>query len=135
MVGNPVCQCRGHRCEPWSGKIPHAMEQLSPCATTTEPVLLSPCTTTTEPMHPRAHVPQILSPRAATTEACMPRACAPQQREATAMRSMHTAMRSSPRLPQLEKARTQQQRPNAAKNKNINKKQKQTSKKATYGMQ
>ena len=23
----------------WSGKIPHAAEQLSPCATTTEPVL------------------------------------------------------------------------------------------------
>ena len=25
--------------KPWSGKIPHAAEQLSPCATTTEPVL------------------------------------------------------------------------------------------------
>ena len=25
--------------EPWSGKIPHATEQLSPCATTTEPAL------------------------------------------------------------------------------------------------
>ena len=25
--------------DPWSGKIPHAVEQLSPCATTTEPVL------------------------------------------------------------------------------------------------
>ena len=25
--------------EPWSGKIPHAAEQLSPCAATTEPVL------------------------------------------------------------------------------------------------
>ena len=24
--------------EPWSGKIPHAAEQLSPCATTSEPV-------------------------------------------------------------------------------------------------
>ena len=33
------CQCRGHGFEPWSGKIPHAAEQLSPCATTTEPVL------------------------------------------------------------------------------------------------
>ncbi|XP_057398263.1 EF-hand calcium-binding domain-containing protein 11-like isoform X20 [Balaenoptera acutorostrata] len=30
---------RGHRFEPWSRKIPHAAEQLSPCATTTEPVL------------------------------------------------------------------------------------------------
>ena len=31
-----ACQCRGHGCEPWSGKIPHAAEQLSPWATTTE---------------------------------------------------------------------------------------------------
>ena len=31
-------QGRGHGFEPWSGKIPHAVEQLSPCATTTEPV-------------------------------------------------------------------------------------------------
>ncbi|KAJ8777311.1 hypothetical protein J1605_014694 [Eschrichtius robustus] len=30
---------RGHRFEPWSGKIPHAAEQLSPCITTTEPAL------------------------------------------------------------------------------------------------
>ena len=34
-----ACQCRGHGFEPWSGKIPHATEQLSPCATTTEPAL------------------------------------------------------------------------------------------------
>ena len=32
------------------------------------------------------------------------------------MRSPHTAMKSSPRSPQPEKARAQQQRPNAAKN-------------------
>ena len=32
-----ACQCEGHGFEPWSGKIPHAAEQLSPCATTTEP--------------------------------------------------------------------------------------------------
>ena len=42
-------QCRGLGFEPWSGKIPHATEQLSPCATTTEPVLWSPQATTTEP--------------------------------------------------------------------------------------
>ena len=30
---------QGHGFEPWSGKIPHAAEQLSPCATTTEPAL------------------------------------------------------------------------------------------------
>ena len=34
-----ACQCRGHGFEPWSGKIPHAAEQLSLCATTTEPAL------------------------------------------------------------------------------------------------
>ena len=33
-----ACQCRRHRFDPWSGKILHAVEQLSPCATTTEPV-------------------------------------------------------------------------------------------------
>ena len=38
------------------------------------------------------------------------------------MRSPRTATKSSPRSPQLEKACTQQRRPNAAKNKNkINK--------------
>ena len=34
-----ACQFRGHGFEPWSGKIPHAVEHLSLCATTTEPVL------------------------------------------------------------------------------------------------
>ena len=34
-----ACRCRGHRFEPWSGKILHATEQLSPWAATTEPVL------------------------------------------------------------------------------------------------
>ena len=37
-----ACQCRGHGFEPWSGRIPHATEQLSPWATTTEPVRLEP---------------------------------------------------------------------------------------------
>ena len=26
-----TCQCRGHRTNPWSGKIPRASGQLSPC--------------------------------------------------------------------------------------------------------
>ena len=39
VVKNPPAKCRGHGFEPWSGKIPHAAEQLSPCATTTEPEL------------------------------------------------------------------------------------------------
>ena len=64
----------------------------------------------------RAREPQLLSLPATTTEARMPTACVPQQREATAMRSPCTTLKSSPRSPQLEKAHAQQQRPNAAKN-------------------
>ena len=37
-----ACQCRGHGFEPWSGKIPHAAEQLGPWATTAEPARLEP---------------------------------------------------------------------------------------------
>ena len=32
-----ACQCRRHGFDPWSGKIPSAMKQLSPGTTTTEP--------------------------------------------------------------------------------------------------
>ena len=56
--GGPACQCRGHGCDPWSGKIPHASRQLSPCATATEPA------------HPRAHALQ--QEKAPTWEACAP---------------------------------------------------------------
>ena len=37
-----ACQCRGHGFEPWSGKIPHATEQLGLWATITEPARLEP---------------------------------------------------------------------------------------------
>ena len=37
-----ACQCRGHGFEAWSGKIPHAAEQLGPWATITEPARLEP---------------------------------------------------------------------------------------------
>ena len=53
----------------------------------------------------RAREPQLLNPHATATEAQAPRAHAPQQREATAMRSLLAAMKSSPRSLQLEKAR------------------------------
>ena len=33
-----TCQWRRHGFDPWSRKIPHTMEQLSPCAIATEPV-------------------------------------------------------------------------------------------------
>ena len=100
-----TCQCRGHGFEPWSGKIPHAVEQLSPCATTTEPALWSPRATTTEPACHNYWRPCAKSPCSAT-------------RQETTMRSPRTAMKSSPRWPQLETARAQQQRPNTANNKN-----------------
>ena len=41
-------------------------------------------------------------------------------REAVIVRDLHTAMKSDPRLPQLEKALAQKRRPNTAKNKLIN---------------
>ena len=46
-----TCQCRGHGFNPWSGRIPHAMQRLSLSVTTTEPALESPGTTTTEARH------------------------------------------------------------------------------------
>ena len=60
----------------------------------------------------RAHKSQLLSPHATTTEACMPGARSPQQEK---------PLQWEARAPQLEKAHAQQQRPNAAKNKNKNK--------------
>ena len=36
VVKNPSANAGGHGFVPRSGKIPHAMKQLSPCATTTE---------------------------------------------------------------------------------------------------
>ena len=75
------------------------------------------CHRATKPVHhnywacalePASH--NYWSLRATTTEASVPRARAP-QRGATAVRSPHTATKSSPHSPQLEKARTQQRRP------------------------
>ena len=49
-----ACQCRRHRFNPWSRKISPAVELLSPCTTTTEPVLWSPGAARTEPL-PRSY--------------------------------------------------------------------------------
>ena len=43
-----ACQRRGHGFDPWSGKTPPAVGQLSLCPTTTEPVPWSPCSATRE---------------------------------------------------------------------------------------
>ena len=74
------------------------------------------CRGATKPVchHYWACASQLLSPRATVTEAYVPGAHA-LQREATAMRSLHTATKTSPSLLQLEKAHAQQRRPNAAK--------------------
>ena len=58
-----ACQCRRHRFNPWSGKIPHASERLSTRATTVEPVLWSPGAATTKALAPRAYAPQQGRPR------------------------------------------------------------------------
>ena len=39
VVMNLPANARGHGFDPWSNKISRAAEQLSPCATTSEPVL------------------------------------------------------------------------------------------------
>ena len=61
-----------------------------------------------------AHEPQLLSLRVWSLCSAT--------REAAIVRGPHTAMKSGPRLPQLEKALAQKRRPNTAKNKNIKKK-------------
>ena len=48
-------------------------------------------------------------------------------------RSLHTTTKSSPRSPQLNEGHTQQRRPNAAKNKYINKFKKKNKTKTTSG--
>ena len=74
--------------EPWSGRVPHAAEQLA-----REPRLLSL---------------RVWSLCSAT-------------REAAIVRGPRTAMKSGPRLPQLEEALAQKRRSNTAKNKILKK--------------
>ena len=68
-----VCQCRGHKLDPWLMKIPHTMRQLSPCTTTTETAL------------------QILG--ATATKALAPWRVFSATREVTIMRSLCTTTR------------------------------------------
>ena len=51
-------QCRRLGLNPWSGKIPHASEQLSSCATSTEPALRAREPQQEEPVRWEAHAPQ-----------------------------------------------------------------------------
>ena len=49
-----ACQCREHGLRLWACRIPQGKEQLSPCATTTEPVLQGPRAATLKPVSSRA---------------------------------------------------------------------------------
>ena len=90
-----ACQCTRRGFDLWSGKIPHAMEQLSPCATTTWVCALEPGN-----RNFWSHVPQLLTPTC-------PRAGAP-QREKPLQREAHTPwLESNLRSPWLEKAHSQ----------------------------
>lgn len=72
--GGPVAEtqhseCRGPGFDPWSRKILHPTEQLSACATTTEPELQSPQASVTAPTHPGAgEAPAKRIPGTATEE-------------------------------------------------------------------
>ena len=62
----PACQRRRGGFNAWSRKIAHTKEQLSRCATTTEPGLQNPGATATEPNSPpapRARAPLQERPR------------------------------------------------------------------------
>ena len=76
-------QCRRHGFNPWSGKIPHASEQLG-LSTATAPVL-------------RAQEPQLLK----STQPELVSA-----KEATVTRSHRAATREQPHSPQLQEVRT-----------------------------
>ena len=66
---NSISQCSRLRFSPWSGKIPHAVEHLSPRATTIDPVLWSLGTSTAEPMFQNDWSLCAWSPRSAGKEA------------------------------------------------------------------
>ena len=70
-----TCRCRRHGFHPQSRKIPHAVEQLRLCVTTTGAHALGP----TGHKEPLCHSHWSLS--AAASEARAPRACARQQKE------------------------------------------------------
>ena len=65
-----ACQCRGHGFAPWSGKIPHAAEQLGLWATIAEPAPLEPviCNKRGRDSERPAHRDEEWPPLAATRE-------------------------------------------------------------------
>ena len=92
-----TCSCSRQGFDPWSGKIPHASEPLSPCSTTTEAVL-------------RAQELQLL-------QSSGPRAHAPKQEKPPQRESPAPELESSPHSPQPEKACAANQEPAQPKTK------------------
>ena len=88
---NSPAKAKGHRFDPWSRKIPHAMKKLGPCATTTEAVCRN-----------------YGSPSTLEAVLCNKRSHHNENPE-------HPEEAHNPHLPQLENACAQQQRHNAAK--------------------
>ena len=87
-------------------------------------VLWSPCTTTTEPTCHNYWSPSSLGPTCHNYWACVLQPLKPaclepvlHNKRSHPMRSPHTATKSSPRSPHLEKAHSQQWRPNPAQKK------------------
>ena len=91
VVGNSSANAGDTGSTPGPGVIPHAVEQLGPCATATEPVLWSPRATASGPACHNCWSPCAWSLSSATGEP-------------TTMRGLRTATRSGPRSPQLEPA-------------------------------
>ena len=70
-VKSPPANEGGHRFNPWSGKIPHAMEQLHPHATTTDVRAPRACASQQEkPLQWKARVHGRENPHAATKTKC-----------------------------------------------------------------
>ena len=106
-VEGSACQCRGCGFNPWSEKTPHAMEQLSLCAGTTEPTCYNSWS---------LHCSSLRST----------------PREATAMRSLWTTAREQPLFTASREKPTHQRRPSTARN--LKKKKKKLLKKNGKGM-
>ena len=95
-----ACHWKRHGFNPWSRKIPHAVEELSPCITTMEPMLWSPGTAAIETVH-------------------RPGSCSA-RREATVMRGPRAATTEKTPLTTTRKKPVWQWRPSTAKNKELN---------------
>ena len=101
------CQCRGHRFDSWSGKIPHGMEQLSRC-------------TRAVSLYLGVLEPQLPSLCAAASEAHLPGARALHRRSRGSERPERCGWRAG-LLAATREAPTRQPRPSTDKNKQTDK--------------